>query len=192
MVRRPVGRRPGARRPAVHHLEAPRFKAASSFHSIWSRLTAFRSLTDSHAGREDRHREVQVARAAALLRGVHRLAGRLQARLEARRPAGRRREAYQEVRHRIALCRTQISRRFSTPSTRDSLVDFPTGAARRRAARRPEPPAERLRGVPRLADLLRGARPHAARRRRPSPAAARPRSPARRICRNSASCKCMW
>jgi hypothetical protein len=33
----------------------------------------------------------------------------------------RRREAYQEVRHRTALCRNQISRRFSTPSTRRLL-----------------------------------------------------------------------
>ena len=41
------------------------------------------------------------------------------------------------------------------PSTPDSLLDFHTDAARHREARRPEPPVERLRGVPRLADLLR-------------------------------------
>ena len=84
----------------------------------------------------------------------------------------RRREAYREVRHRTALCRTQISRRFSTLSTRrlldgvavwvlhhsirssrpltpDSPVDFRTGAARHREAHHLALRAERLREVPR-------------------------------------------
>ena len=67
---------------------------------------------------EDLLPEVLAARGAARRLEDLLLAVRRPARREARRPAARRLEVYQEVRHRTALCRNQISRCFSTPSTR--------------------------------------------------------------------------
>ena len=68
--------------------------------------------------REDHLPEVLAAKGAARRLEDLLLADRRPARLGVRRPAGRRLEVYQEVRHRTALCRNQISRCFSTPSTR--------------------------------------------------------------------------
>lgn len=61
---------------------------------------------------EDHLREVLAARGAARRLEDLLLAARRPARREARRPAGRRLEVYQEVRHRTALCSNQISKRF--------------------------------------------------------------------------------
>ena len=141
---------------------------------------------------EDLLPEVLAARGAARRLEDLLLAVRRPARRGVRLREARRLEVYQEVRHRTALCSNQISRRFYYQVHSTHWLIFHTGAARHREVRRPEPPAERLRGVRRPAGLLRGAPRRAARRHPHKAAAARPRSPARPICRNSASSKCMW
>ena len=67
---------------------------------------------------EDLLPEVLAARGAARRLEDLLLAARRPARRGVRLREARRLEVYQEVRHRTALCRNQISRCFSTPSTR--------------------------------------------------------------------------